>query len=587
MADRVGQQLGNYRLVRWLGKGGFAEVYLGEHVYLKVPAAIKVLQMKVVTQEDLEGFLKEAQTIAQLVHPHIVRVLEFGLDGETPFLVMDYATGGTLRQRHPKGTQLPMATIVAYVKQVADALHYAHTEKLIHRDLKPENMLLGRRNEVLLSDFGIAIVAQSSHVQSTQEVVGTITYMSPEQIQGKPRPASDQYSLGVVVYEWLSGKRPFHGSFTELCTQHMFAPPPPLHEIIPTIPPAVEQVVMTALAKDPKQRFGSVLAFATALEQASQDFSDIAILRSQPPVSHSPMVVLSQPQQLIEPITPPRQVADSPTELVTPESQSSLPTKSDLPLKASSISSDRMFSRKQPKQTISRFRVPLLVGLALIVIAGSIGLFSIIRTNQINNAHLAATTTANTHLTATSQAFYGSATAIIGAATATAKAMNQLPTPKSFQTLTITGIGVSVKSPSDWQQIGPQATSSNDMEVALVPPQQIGIAMFIKRISASNSANLTSPVTANQENINEFSKVSGVNNLQPTVASQPTIAGVQWSEQDATFKSDQGDNYHYSTIAVLHSNLYYTISFYIPDVYHDEAMQKYIQPILDSFQFLS
>jgi len=136
-----------------------------------------------------------------------------------------------LHQRHPKGTRLSLATLVPYVKQVADALQYAHDEKLIHRDIKPENILLGRRNEVLLSDFGIALAAQSSRYQSTQDVVGTVAYMSPEQIQGKPRTASDQYSLALVAYEWICGNRPFHGSFTELCTQHMFAAPPPLRDI--------------------------------------------------------------------------------------------------------------------------------------------------------------------------------------------------------------------------------------------------------------------------------------------------------------------------------------------------------------------
>src|SRR6266567_436884 len=177
MADRVGQQLGNYRLIRLLGKGGFAEVYLGEHIYLKTPGAIKLLQTKVVNQEDLQASLKEAQTIARLVHPHIVRVLDFGVDGETPFLVMDYAPGGTLRQRHPRGTQLPLTTIVPYIKQIAEALQYAHEEKFIHRDIKPENMLVGRREEVLLSDFGLAALAHSSASLSTQEAIGTLSYM--------------------------------------------------------------------------------------------------------------------------------------------------------------------------------------------------------------------------------------------------------------------------------------------------------------------------------------------------------------------------------------------------------------------------
>src|SRR6266702_6480914 len=204
MADRIGQQLGNYRLVRLIGRGGFADVYLGEHVYLNTQVAIKILQTKI-AGDELEGFLKEARTIAHLVHPHIVRVMDFGVEGETPFLVMDYAPNGTLRQRHPRGTTLPLAAISSYVKQVADALQYAHDEKFIHRDIKPENMLLGRRNEVLLSDFGIALIAQSSRYQHTYDVAGTVAYMAPEQIQGKHRPASDQYSLAVVVYEWLGG----------------------------------------------------------------------------------------------------------------------------------------------------------------------------------------------------------------------------------------------------------------------------------------------------------------------------------------------------------------------------------------------
>ncbi len=129
----------------------------------------------------MAGFLNEARTIAHLVHPHIVRVTDFGIEGDTPFLVMDYAPNGTLRQRHPKGTQLPLSLIIPYVKQVSGALQHAHNEKLVHRDIKPENMLLGRQNELLLSDFGIALVAQSSRYPSPQEIVGTAAYMSSEQ----------------------------------------------------------------------------------------------------------------------------------------------------------------------------------------------------------------------------------------------------------------------------------------------------------------------------------------------------------------------------------------------------------------------
>jgi len=270
MADHIGQLLGKYRLTHMLGQGGFAEVYLGEHLHLGTQAAIKVLHTQLALPSDIEKFRVEARTVATLVHPHIVRVLDFDVQEGTPYLVMDYAPNGSLRQRIPAGKPLSPAEVLPALMQVADALHYAHEQKLVHRDIKPENMLLGRNNEALLSDFGIAVVAQSTSMQKTQGVAGTAAYMAPEQLQGKPRPASDLYSLGVVVYEWLAGERPFVGSFTEVASQHLFAAPPPLREKVPTISPAVEQVVLTALAKDPKERFGSARAFANAFAQASE-----------------------------------------------------------------------------------------------------------------------------------------------------------------------------------------------------------------------------------------------------------------------------------------------------------------------------
>src|SRR3989440_5382035 len=141
MIDRVGQQLGNYQLIELLGRGNWASVYLGEHLHLHTRAAIKVLHGSL-AQGEVDGFLGEARTLARLRHPHIVRVLDFGVQEGAPFLVMEYAPGGTLRQLHPKGTRLPLDTVVSYVKQVASALHYAHEQRLIHRDLKPENLLL-------------------------------------------------------------------------------------------------------------------------------------------------------------------------------------------------------------------------------------------------------------------------------------------------------------------------------------------------------------------------------------------------------------------------------------------------------------
>jgi serine/threonine protein kinase len=270
MVDRVGQQLGSYRLIRLLGMGGFAEVYLGQHVRLDSYVAVKVLNAQL-SGTDVNSFQREAHTIARLLHPHIIRVFDYDVAEGAPFLVMDYAPNGTICTRYPKGTQVPLAHIVTYVKQVADALQYAHSEKVIHRDIKPENMLLGRNNEVLLSDFGIATMTQTQNSQSqlTRDIVGTVSYMAPEQLQGKPQPASDQYSLGIVVYEWLTGERPFQGSFTEIALQHVMAQPRPLRERIPGIPPQLEEVIMIALAKEPHQRFASMQSFAKAFEQAS------------------------------------------------------------------------------------------------------------------------------------------------------------------------------------------------------------------------------------------------------------------------------------------------------------------------------
>ena len=267
MTDLLNQQCGNYRLIRPLGSGGFADVYLGEHIYLKTRAAIKMLHTRL-TQQALQAFLDEARTIANLKHHNIVQVLEFGVEKDAPFLVMTYAPNGTLRQRHPQGSRLSAAQVASYVGQVAAALQYAHGNKVIHRDVKPENMLIGQNGEILLSDFGIAVVAQSSRYTG-QEVGGTAAYMAPEQLQGRAGPVSDQYALAVTAYEWLTGELPFTGSFAEICSQHLLVAPPPLRQKVPSISPAVEQAVLIALNKDPQRRFSSVQAFANALALAS------------------------------------------------------------------------------------------------------------------------------------------------------------------------------------------------------------------------------------------------------------------------------------------------------------------------------
>jgi serine/threonine protein kinase len=309
MADHTGQQVGNYRLTRLLGRGGFADVYLGEHIYLKTLAAIKTLQTRLAST-DMEDFLKEARTIASLKHPHIVRVIDFGVENGIPFLVMDYAPNGTLRDRHPKGSRLPLTTVAQYVAEVAGALQYAHDHRLIHRDVKPENMLVGADFHVLLSDFGIALATQSSRYESMHEVVGTVAYMAPEQLQGRPHPASDQYSLAVIVYEWLCGERPFKGSFVELYGQQIFMPPQPLHELIPNISPEVEEVVFKALSKEPGQRFAKVISFANAFLQASDPTQLQMPFRQSP---SSPSLPTVMPPTFTTPILPVKPSPSSPS----------------------------------------------------------------------------------------------------------------------------------------------------------------------------------------------------------------------------------------------------------------------------------
>lgn len=396
MSVCIGQQLGNYRLVRLLGRGGFAEVYLGEHIHLGTQAAIKVLHTQL-TGGDIEQFRTEARIIARLEHPHIVRILDFGVEEKTPFLVMSYAPNGNLRQRHPKGIRLPLETIVSYVKQVADGLQYAHDQRLIHRDIKPENMLLGRRNEVLLSDFGIAAVAHNTSSLKTQDYSGTVPYSAPEQIKGKPCPASDQYALGITVYEWLTGTRPFNGfSQIEIAMQHLSDPPPSLSGKIPTILSDVEQVVLQALAKDPQQRFASMKAFADALEQACQ-------------------------------IAPSHQ-GTLPTETVTPSSQSPQPTA------AAMLSHMPLLKPQSDTVSISRRRgfptrrIVLLIGLAFLVLTGSLGLFSTI---TLMRAYNSTRTTITAHSNATNTATAPVNATATASAAATATIVVKYPDPYS------------------------------------------------------------------------------------------------------------------------------------------------------------
>jgi serine/threonine protein kinase len=267
MGDHVDQQLGNYQLQRLIGQGSVAHVYLGEHVHLHTQVAVKVLQLKL-DENNAADFLDKASMIAHLVHPCILRLIDFGVQDTIPFLVMDYAPHGTLRQRFLRGKPLPRGPLATYIKQAAAALQHGHNHNLLHRAVKPENMLIGSNGEILLADIGQTTLIQHFGMYAATEMVGNAAYMAPEQLQGQTYPVSDQYALAVVAYEWLTGNCPFQGTSFEIASQQVNGSTPSLRERVPDIPIQIEKVIMKALNKDPRQRFPSVKDFSLALEEA-------------------------------------------------------------------------------------------------------------------------------------------------------------------------------------------------------------------------------------------------------------------------------------------------------------------------------
>jgi len=274
MPSRTGQQFGEYELITLLGAGGFAEVYLGKNVHLpRQQVAIKVLKKEQLVTRVLQ-FQNEASIILSFNHPNIIHFLSYAIYSNPsitntlyPYIVMEYAPQGSLRQNHPRNVPLSLAQIASYTVQIASALQYAHDQQIMHLDVKPENVLIGNQGQLLLSDFGLATVVTTQ--EKKNDVQGTLIYMAPEQIAGNPLPASDQYALGIVVYEWICGHVPFTGrTVDEVIDKHCFEQPASLFHEVPTLAPEVEVVVMRALAKDAKDRYPSVSEFAQNLEGA-------------------------------------------------------------------------------------------------------------------------------------------------------------------------------------------------------------------------------------------------------------------------------------------------------------------------------
>lgn len=268
----------HYRLLKVLKEGEFVGVYLAEDRNSQMQVAIKVLdkQANLIKDDADEVFLHAGRIMSRLDHPNIVHLYSLGDQGYGSgeqdgflYLITSYSVNGSVRQRHPRGSRVPLESILAYIKQGANALDYAHAQHILHGRLKPENILLGANNTLLLSDFGFADSLSFLPISHGKFPLSSVLYLAPEQIQGKPHMASDQYALAVMVYEWLSGKPPFTGSIQDILIPHIETAPLPLRSMLPHLASLLEEVIMIALTKDPTQRFATVAGFANAFEQAA------------------------------------------------------------------------------------------------------------------------------------------------------------------------------------------------------------------------------------------------------------------------------------------------------------------------------
>lgn len=272
MADRSGQQLGNYRLNRLLGKGGFGAVYHATHVLLDRDQAIKVLlEDHLSDPKAFDRFLREAKTLAKLDHPNIVHVDELGMDGSVVYLVMPFLSGGTLQEMlKQRASPLSLEETGRILEQVCAALDFAHGQGVVHLDLKPLNLLRHQDGRWLLSDFGLAHLMQTGAlIGGTSLSFGTPYYMAPEHILGNPERRSDLYALGCMLYQLLTGHLPFEAAVAQaIMFKHISDPPPKLSGYRTDLPAALEGVSAKALAKKPEERYQTAAEVLAAFKDA-------------------------------------------------------------------------------------------------------------------------------------------------------------------------------------------------------------------------------------------------------------------------------------------------------------------------------
>ncbi len=303
--DYSGQVLGQYELQELLGRGGMGAVYRAYQRALKRAVAVKVLPAALAADPDyVARFTREAETAAALEHPHIVPIYDYGVEGGTSYIVMRLLTGGTLAdrmaQREATGRPLPsLGEVARLLTQVADAFDYAHRQGVIHRDVKPSNIMFDNQGNAFLVDFGIAkLLEHTAALTSTGTVLGTPLYMAPEQWRAEPpTPATDQYALGVTIFQLLTGQVPFQAPTPYgLMHKHLNEPPPPPHLLRPGLPEALTAILARAMAKSPADRFPTMTALAQAFAQHSAgqpddretQFFTVALERRLPSAAFTP-----------------------------------------------------------------------------------------------------------------------------------------------------------------------------------------------------------------------------------------------------------------------------------------------------------
>ncbi|MFL5992434.1 MAG: protein kinase domain-containing protein, partial [Rubrobacteraceae bacterium] len=294
-----------YRLVRPLGSGGMADVFLAHDGILDRDVALKVMGTRYASDEEfVERFKREAQSAAALSHPNIVSIFDRGASEDgTYYIAMEYLSGGTLKDRILKRGALPSHTAAAVALQIAEALRCAHERGVIHRDIKPHNILITDSGDVKVTDFGIARAASSSTMTRTGSILGTAHYISPEQAMGEHvGPASDLYSLGVVLYEMLTGELPYDadtplGIAMKHVNGHLRQP----KEVDPQIPAGINAITCRLLAKDPEDRYASDAELIEDLERVAAGLE---------PMSATTELMMTRPM----PVTSPTRVGPPPVE---------------------------------------------------------------------------------------------------------------------------------------------------------------------------------------------------------------------------------------------------------------------------------